>query len=653
MIALVIVAALTVGAAALAIADRHLVVNAPVPEPTAWFVPVQIGSAVIWMAASLSLRQRRDLLWSPLASVVAVSHAVAAAAYAWAAHGLVGGDAASGAAVAAGIMLWMLPIEMPVSIYMVVSLPTGRLGRTGLDRAGLVAVSMATAGVLAAMISVPDAAGTDFSAARNPLSPGLDTGPMAALLIAPAAVLSLGVLVAKWRRSSGADRLALRWVVWVDVAGTILVVPLIAVAPPAVGIGIAQVAGAVGLLVLVTVIRRQHLLGVERLFERTLRFVLLAGSLALVYVVVVAVGTELIGGGARPLAAAAVALAVLPLRDQLDRVARRFVYGDSPNADEIVGGVADRVAGAVQPADLVGQFIEDLVAGTGSAGASVELEGHGLLAAVGEPPAGPGSVRVPLRHRGVEIGQLTVAPPPGEQCLDDVSERVVAAVAPHIAIVADASRTDIELRAARGRLIEAREEERRRLRHDLHDGLGPILTGAAFSADAASNMVERDRAEAARLISSVRRDVGTALDEVRRIVEELRPPALDELGLAGAIDQHAQRFPDLEVTTTGDGSDRELPAAVEVAAYRIATEALTNVARHAAATRATVDVSCNGALALIVTDNGQGVDSWSPGVGLMSMQERARELGGEFRAGPGPDGGVVVLHLPTAARPSS
>jgi signal transduction histidine kinase len=228
--------------------------------------------------------------------------------------------------------------------------------------------------------------------------------------------------------------------------------------------------------------------------------------------------------------------------------------------------------------------------------------------------------------------------------------RVARDVAPHLALVADACRTDLALEQARERLVRGREEERRRLRRDLHDGLGPILTGVAFSADAASNLVETDPKQAIELIVAARRDVTDALGEIRRIVEDLRPPALDELGLEGAIRQHAQRLPQLEVTVSGSILPADLPAAVEVAAYRIATEALTNVARHANATKANVDVTLNGHLAVAISDDGQRQDGWIEGVGLGSMRDRARELGGALTAGPFAGGGRVVANLPVESR---
>jgi signal transduction histidine kinase len=241
-------------------------------------------------------------------------------------------------------------------------------------------------------------------------------------------------------------------------------------------------------------------------------------------------------------------------------------------------------------------------------------------------------------------------PSPGELCLDPLAERVANDVAPHLALLADSCRSELALEQARQRLVRGREEERRRLRRDLHDGLGPILTGVAFSADAASNLVESNPAQAIDMIAAARRDVTAALGEIRRIVEDLRPPALDELGLEGAIRQHAQRLPQLAVTVSGPIPPADLPAAVEVAAYRIATEALTNVARHANATHANVDVVLNGHLAVTISDDGRQVGTWIAGVGLNSMSDRALELGGHLTAGPCPGGGLVVANLPVESQ---
>jgi signal transduction histidine kinase len=220
------------------------------------------------------------------------------------------------------------------------------------------------------------------------------------------------------------------------------------------------------------------------------------------------------------------------------------------------------------------------------------------------------------------------------------------AVAVHSMIVSD------ELQTSRERIVAAREEERRRLRRELHDGLGPTLTGIAFAADAAANTIDADPEQSQQLLTTLRRDTRAALADVRRLVDNLRPPALDELGLLGAMRQRADqlswRSDGESVHVTLDVPDElpALPAAIEVATYRITTEALTNVVRHSKASGALVQLSCGERLELSITDDGPPNGAWAPGVGLDAMRERAAELGGSFQAGPTPAGGQVVASFP-------
>jgi hypothetical protein len=556
-------------AGALALGQRGVEVDAPVPDPVAWFVPVQIISACVWCGVALFTGQRRDLCWWKLAVIAGMSHAGAALAYGWAVRGLVVGADAPGATLAAALIVMFLPVEVPVLIYLATSLPSGALTRDRSDRWGSVATLMATAGVLVNAVSAPDADGTDFESAWNLLSLGLGPSPLVPALIAGGALVGTIVVVLNWRRSSGSDRQAMRSVAWMQIMSTIVIVPVVALTPGRVGVGIAQIAGALGLLAMVTVIRRQTMLGIERFFERTLRFVLLAGCLAGTYAAVVVLASGVVGAGARPFAAAVVALAVLPLRDRLGRLVARFVYGDRAGATEVIGKIANAAESDLDPAGLLERVLDELRSGTGARAAWIALDGHGIVSSVGTPPAS--------------------------------------------------------------------------LRRDLHDGLGPILTGAAFSADAAANVVAHDPARACALIGSTRNDIGTAIGEVRRIVENLRPPALDELGLAGALRQLADRFPHLDITVSEPDAELVLPAAIEVAAYRIATEALTNVAKHARATAVDVAIRLHDGLAVSITDDGTMCEAWSPGVGLTSMSDRAAEAGGRLHAGPRPSGGGRVV----------
>ena len=261
-------------------------------------------------------------------------------------------------------------------------------------------------------------------------------------------------------------------------------------------------------------------------------------------------------------------------------------------------------------------------------------------------------------HRGEQIGRLIVHPGAGRE-LSSADRRLLDALAGHVGAPLYAMRLTSELQQSRKQLIEAREEERRRIRRDLHDGLGPTLAGMGFQIDSIQWILENDGPAGVRGLGELRDQVRAALADVQRLVYDLRPPALDDLGLLTALREHAARLsaapgrldspaPRLDVRVDGPEELPPLPAAVEIAAYRIALEAMTNVARHAGAQHCTVEIAINGGFELIVTDNGRGFpEQIVAGVGLSSMRERAAELGGTCTIGPSEQGGIrVCAHLP-------
>jgi len=238
----------------------------------------------------------------------------------------------------------------------------------------------------------------------------------------------------------------------------------------------------------------------------------------------------------------------------------------------------------------------------------------------------------------------------GQWRLDPADRAVLELLAAPLAVAVRATALSEEVQSSRERIVGAREEERCRLRRDLHDGLGPALTGIAFGADAAGNLLRTDPERSAELLTQLRTQAGEAIADVRRLVYELRPPSLDELGLVGALQRHVeQRQTGPVVAIEAPSQLPALPAAVEVAAYRIAMEALTNAARHSGADRIEVRLSCNGGLEIDVTDDGPALAPWTPGVGLTSIGERATELGGRWSAGPSGGGGRVWARLPLEA----
>ena len=281
---------------------------------------------------------------------------------------------------------------------------------------------------------------------------------------------------------------------------------------------------------------------------------------------------------------------------------------------------------------------------------------YAALALTGEDPI---EVGTPTDHRRIfpidfnneHIGDLVVGIRPGDLVLSRDDERVLTLSLPMLVQTIKARSQAAGLQRARMASAAAREEERRRLRRDLHDGLGPRLTGIAFTADAARLAAANDATTP--MLDRIRHEAEMAINEIRELAYGLRPPALDELGLLGAIKVKTDAFHGLPIDIEASGLP-SLPAAVEVAAYRIVMEALTNVARHSGATRAKVELRLGDDVLIIdISDDGDAGGEWVPGIGLTSMSERASELGGTLTHHGTPTGSTVTAELPLETPPGS
>jgi signal transduction histidine kinase len=446
---------------------------------------------------------------------------------------------------------------------------------------------------------------------------------------------AIGALVVRYRRGDERRRRQLLWLVLAIVAMLALNLPrfVVGTGPILLLLAFPLIPAAITIAIL-----RHGLLDIRLALSRTVLYLLLTVAVAAAYLGLVAALDALLRGiGAPLLATLAIALVFNPVRVRLQRAVDRLFYGARSDPVQAVSRVGERLAAD----DLAG-----VLAGARDAlrlpFAALRRDGR-ELAASGEPPAVLHTV--PLVFRGERAGELIVGVRRGERRLAAADLAILDLLAAPLAAALHATALAGDVQSARERLVAAREEERRRLHRDLHDGLGPALTGAAFKADAARNLLDGSPDQAAALVDQVRRDVREAIDDVRRLVYGLRPPALDELGLAAALRRHGDALP---VTVTIDAPERlpTLPAAVEVAAYRIATEALTNVARHSGAGVARVELRIDSAVRLSIVDDGGPDTGWVPGVGLTSIRERVAELGGTCTAGPTPDGGRVEAILP-------
>ncbi len=403
--------------------------------------------------------------------------------------------------------------------------------------------------------------------------------------------------------------------------------------------------------------------------NRSLVWATLSATIVAIYALVVAGAGSLVGhpGDRRLpwLAAGVVAISFVPVRDLLQGAVNRLTYGRWREPYGVLAALGQRVEAAADGERLLGEVVTELRTGLGFAEVAL-LDAHGTVVA-GQLPAQP--VTVPLTAYGRPVGALCYAQPgtplrpTDHRLLDDLGAQLGGLLHAH-ALTADLVR-------ARERLVLAREEERRRLRRDLHDGLGPALAGLMLKADTAHALVHADPDAAADRLVGLRTDLQNTVLDVRRLVEGLRPPALDELGLGPAIRQAVQRLGSAGPDTAGDRRVPEfridiaeplppVPAAVEVALYRIITEAVTNTVRHARASHCTVSVTPVGAaLVARIADDGPAADtgkvngashSTGAGHGMATMRERAEELGGTLRIERS-GGTAIIATLPVPPRP--
>jgi signal transduction histidine kinase len=339
------------------------------------------------------------------------------------------------------------------------------------------------------------------------------------------------------------------------------------------------------------------------------------------------------------------------LRERTQRFVNKLMYGERDDPYAALARLGRRLEGSLGADDVLPTAVETIAQTLRLEHVALTLVGSDDVAvAYGAPASTPR--RYPLIHQGTVVGELRVAARAGES-LREADRRLIADLAPQVAAAAHAVGLAVELRGARRRLVELREEERRRIRRDLHDGLGPALAGLTFTLDAVHNLAGSDIERARALLASATEQTQAMIGEVRRLIYGLRPPALDELGLVDSLRSIAARelAHGTAVAVEAPEALPPLDAAVEVAVYRIVQEALTNVARHAHARSCRLRLSLvPDALLVEIADDGRGIVRHEVGAGLHTMQERAAELGGTCHITSTPGGGTTVIaRLPRPA----
>ncbi|WP_246456515.1 sensor histidine kinase [Nocardioides mesophilus] len=601
------------------------------------------------------------------------------AAAAWLAFATTYTPALPGASVAFFVFqrlgAWLL-LLLPLLLLL---FPDGRLP-TGRWRAVSVASLVMTALLPLALVAAPSDVAQVSSGAESMPAPlrALELDPVrvplpdpvwsallqvAYLCLPLSLVVPFAVVVRRYRGAGGTTRTQMRWLLWAAVVD-LLVMLTIRLLPDSSGsLGLTVAVVVTSAAVAVGIVRPQ-LVDVDRLLGGTLVYGLLLASTWLLDLVLLGTAGRLLGprlddGEGLVLAVFVVSVLYAPLRHRLWRLVRRVVLGERDDPYRVVSGLAelleesdDSEAQLTAVARTVARAFRVRYVGV----EVVQVSGERLLVEHGERP--DATQALPISYRGERIGRLLVPAVAGPRTgLSAADERLLADVVRQTAAAARAVHLAAELQHSRERLVTAVEDERRRLRRELHDGLGPTLAAVASRIDVARMTAPRSPEEADRSLALAREEITGTLAEVRRLVHGLRPPALDDVGLPGAVRQLAERLrrPGTEIRVAEPGDLGDLPAAVEVAAFRIVSEALANVVRHAGASYCTVRLGREaGALVVEVGDDGCGIDPEAPaGVGLVSLRERAAELGGRCAVTAGPDGGTLVraeLPLPDAGR---
>jgi signal transduction histidine kinase len=522
------------------------------------------------------------------------------------------------------------------------------------------------------------AAGQASDLSRGPAS---DAVSLLTFFTLFAGLASIATLIVRYRRALGEEREQLKWFLYagaVMVAGFALIIldstlhgPVLdLIAPPLAVLAILAVPAATGVAIL-----RYRLYDIDVVINRTLVYGALAAFITAVYVgIVVGVGT-LVGSGGQPnivlsiIATAIVAVAFQPVRERLQKVANRVVYGNRATPYEVLSQFSERVAETYAADEALPRMARVLGEGTGADRAEVWLRRDGTLLPAaawqvavdsGGPgadaialngqdlPEMPGADRaVAVRHQGDLLGALTVTKRRGES-LTPVEEKLLADLASqaglvlkNVGLTAELLQRLEELRASRHRLVAAQDEERRRLERNLHDGAQQNLVALKVKLGLAEMLADKDADKTRQLLAELKDDTDETLDTLRDLARGIYPPLLADRGLAVALEAQARKAT-LPVEVIAVGIER-YPQEVEAAVYFCALEALQNVQKYAAASSATVRLSGrDGSVAFDVEDDGKGFDPATTvrGAGMTNMADRLNALGGGIEVESKPGSGV-------------
>jgi len=506
-----------------------------------------------------------------------------------------------------------------------------------------------------------------FPDVRNPL--GIDAlEPITSVgyalaVFAPIVVLggALGVVLRVRRATDDVVRHQLRWLAYAAALIAVLFVPGFVFSESGWALWLQTASVLSFALIPISIgiaIMRYRLYDIDIVIRKTLAFGLLAAFIALVYAgVVVGVGAFVgsrAGGVLSAAAAAIVAVAFQPVARRASRLADRVVYGERATPYEVLAQFVDQLSETYSTEDVLPRTARVLAEGVGAERARVWLVVGEDLRQVAVWPTdaasgAPDDFTAEVRHQGDRLGALSVAMPANDP-MNPAKESLVQDLAAQAGLVLRNVRlTELlrarlaDLQAAQKRLVTAQDQERRRLERNIHDGAQQQLVAFTVKLRLAEGLIARDPAKATDMLSQLRDDTQTALEDLRDLARGIYPPLLADKGLAAALEAQARKSP-VPVAVEWDGLGR-FPQEVEAAVYFSCLEALQNVAKYAGASRATVSLRhLDGSLTFSVSDDGDGFDPGETGygTGLQGIADRLGALDGDLEVRSHPGTGTTV-----------
>ncbi len=413
---------------------------------------------------------------------------------------------------------------------------------------------------------------------------------------------------------------------------------------------------------------RDQLWQSERVLNRAFVYFALTAILVIVYIFIIGALSEIFRATNNFLIAAiatgVVALLFQPLRERLQRSINRFLYGQRDEPFHVLNQLGAQLENTLAPDKALPLIVETIGKTLRVPYAAIELTTDDGRRTTEYGTRSNNLVTMPLRYQNETVGELNIARRAPNENFSTADMQLLENLARQAGAVAYTARLNAQLQQSREKIIAERENERKRLRRDLHDGLGPTLASQTLKLDAALELLDAEKPEtreARKILQDVKTQTQNTVADIRRIVYELRPPALDDLGLVGALRAHLAQYNTtngLQITFDAPGELPPLSAAVQLNAYRIVLEAVNNVVKHAGAKHCVVRVMTNDGrrmtdgepLRIEIADDGNGSpEHFRAGVGISSMRERAKELGGTFRIEANePKGTRVIAKFPTS-----